>query len=103
MLRPAVPTTAKISYGIPGWNSVLPVLGSLNSGWGSLCLVWVQSISLLQALGVLSVSYFLQREAIEATQIGSMTNIMALACFAWSMSCVLTDSTDLPKSQGKGY
>lgn len=39
----------------------------------------------------------------EATQIGSMMNIMALVCFAWSMSFVLTDSTDLPKSQGKGY
>lgn len=64
---------------------------------------WVQSISLLQALGVLSVSYFFQREAMEATQIGSMMNIIALACFAWSMSFVLTDSTDLPKSQGKGY
>lgn len=70
-------------------------------------MVWVQSISLLQALGFLSVSYFYQEEAIEATQIGSMMNIMAnskgLACFAWSMSFVLTDFTDLPKSQGKGY
>lgn len=72
-------------------------------GRGSLCLVWVQSLSLLQALGVLSVSRFFKQEAIEATQIGSMMNIMSLACFVWSMSFVLTNSMDLPKSQGKGY